>query len=127
MIKAVFLKTCFSKFKADLYINELNSRGIYSFIANEASSDLLPWGGGGYELQVDADKLDEALTIIEEMDANYEAEENFHDATKEDIEYEKIKTEREEERNSGSWLTYFVMGVAIVLLLIVYVFRNKIL
>ena len=127
MIKSVFLTSCFSKLKANLYVNELNSRGIYTFLKNEHTSEIIPLGGGGHEIHVDIDRLDEALTIIEEMDANFEKEESFHEATQEDIEYEQLKQRRALEKEKSNVRSYILLGVAIAILLIAYLFRNKIL
>lgn len=127
MIRSVLLKVCFEKIKANLYVNELNSRGIYAFIANENTSDIIPLGGGGYEVHVDIDKLDEALTIIEKMDKNYEKEEDFREATQEDIAYEKLKHERSDTKKSVSMMSYLIVGILIAMLLIVFISRNKIL
>ena len=127
MIKSVFLKSCFSKLKANLYINELNSRGIYAFLKNEHTSEIIPLGGGGHDIHVDIDRLDEALTIIEEMDANYEKEESFHEATQEDIEYEQLKQQRAVEKKKSDVRSYILLGFSIVILLIAYLLRNKIL
>ncbi len=127
MIRSVLLKKCYNKLKANLYLNELNSRGIYTFIQNEHVTDMIPFGDGGYELHVDIDKLDEALTIIEKMDSNYKEEEDFREATKEDIEYEKLKTDRAKAQNRKSVWTYIILGIAILLLLFVFLNRNEIL
>jgi hypothetical protein len=88
---------------------------------------MIPFGDGGYELHVDIDKLDEALTIIEKMDSNYKEEEDFREATKEDIEYEKLKTDRAKAQNRKSVWTYIILGIAILLLLFVFLNRNEIL
>ena len=127
MIKSVLLKKCHSKLKANLYINELNSRGIYTYISNEHTTDMIPFGDGGYELRVEIDKLDAALVIIEEMDANYKAEEEFYDATHDDINYEKLKTDRQIAKDKRQKLTYVLLALFILLLLTAYVFRNAIL
>lgn len=127
MIKSVLLKKCHSKLKADLYINELNSRGIYTYISNEHTADMIPFGEGGYELRVEIDKLDAALKVIEEMDENYVAEEEFYEATQEDIAYEKLKSERQKIKNKRDKLTYILLSLFILLLLIAYISKNSIL
>ena len=88
---------------------------------------MIPFGDGGYELRVEIDKLDAALVIIEEMDANYKAEEEFYDATHDDINYEKLKTDRQIAKDKRQKLTYVLLALFILLLLTAYVFRNAIL
>ena len=127
MIKSVLLKKCHSKLKANLYLTELNSRGIYAFISNEHTTDMIPFGDGGYELRVEITRLDDALTIIEEMDDNYQAEEEFYEATKDDIAYEKLKNDRKVAREKRDVMTYILLAIIIISIVTIYALRNRIL
>ena len=106
--------------------NARYGRGIYTFIENEHYTDMIPFGDGGYELRVEIDKLDKALTIIEEMDASFQKEEDFHEATQEDIAYEKLKNDRKEWKRKRDVFTYILLTLFIILLLASYIYRNRI-
>ena len=127
MIKSVLLKRCYDSIKAHFYVNELNSRGIYAFIFNEHVTDLIPFGDGGYLIHVNIDQLDEAATIIEELERNEQVEETFHDANHDDIAYEKLKTEREADKAKRHKITMAILVIAIALVLLKYLFDGKVL
>jgi len=127
MIKSVLLKRCYDSIKANFYINELNARGIYAFLFNEHVTDLIPFGDGGYLIHVDIDKLDEATKIIEELEANEQKEEDFRDATMDDIEYEKLKTDRAELKKKQHRITNIILIALILIVLISYFIKGSIL
>lgn len=127
MIKSVLLKRCYSSIKANFYINELNNRGIYAFLFNEHTTDLIPFGDGGYMIHVEIDKLAEASDIILELEENEKAEEDFTEATMEDIEYEKLKTEREIETKKKHKILNIIVFGSILIILISYLLKGRIL
>lgn len=127
MIQSVLLKRCYDSVKAHFYVNELNNRGIYAFIFNEHSTDLIPFGDGGYLIHVNADDLAEASDIILELEKIDSAEEDFREATIDDIEYEKLKTERAENKKKNHHITMYILIGAIVLILLSYFLRGSIL
>lgn len=126
MIQSVLLKRCYDSVKAHMYINELNNRGIYAFLFNEHSTDLIPFGDGGYLIHVNADQLDEAATIIEELEKQETKEAEFHDATMDDIEYEKLKSEQQKSNQKKHRIIMIGVIALIILILISYFITGSI-
>lgn len=69
MIKSIFLYETTDSIKANLYINELNSRGIYAFINSEHTTDIIPFVVGGYRIHVNADQFEDASELIDKLES----------------------------------------------------------
>lgn len=108
-------------------MNELKSRGIYAYLAGEHTTNLIPFGDGGYKIHVDADRLDEAMTILEEMDDNFNKEDDFREADQEEIEYEQLKNDRAVQKESRSKMSNVIIVVVILILIVLYIIRGQIL
>ncbi len=67
MIQSVFLKHFKEKSQAELFQSILQAKGIYVFIASEDNKEGL-MDSEGYELHVEINKLDQALSFIEEKE-----------------------------------------------------------
>ena len=94
MIKSILLTIVQDSMKANFIVNELNNRGIYAFINNEHTTDIIPYASNGYMIHVEMDKFEDANVFLEEIKDRDIAEPDFKEADKQDIEYEKLKTER---------------------------------
>jgi len=89
----IILKNFYFESKARLYIARLEEAGIPAFLSNVNTTTFIPFGHGGITLHVRKEDARQALAIIKELDAidsgEKPSEENFHDAEKEDILFEK--------------------------------------
>ncbi len=94
--KIITVKYFFYESQARVYAAKLNESDIPCFISNANSITAFPLGGGGIGLHVIESNSTKALQLIKEMDeANKQnIEEDFSEADKEDIEYQKSLHEK---------------------------------
>ena len=114
----VLVKKLFSESEAMIYQARLSEAGIPSFISNANMNTIFPPVAGGVGIHVHNYNEDKALVIIAELD-KLATEDNsvftHHDATMEDIMYEKSIKE-ESYRNKSFWFWLVVALVALLLM-----------
>ncbi len=92
-VRTAMVKTFTFEPEAYLYVAQLRAAGFQCFITHSYTAQLTPFGYGNIRLFVRQEQADEALELIERLDRQTPPEESFHDATLEDIEYERRKRE----------------------------------
>jgi len=108
--------------KAMLTAAKLEDAGIPTFVANTLSTVSIPMSSGGIKLKVPEGKVAEAMALLKDFQEEAIAageNEDFRDATKEDILYQKKVTESKSK--PLEWVLWIVGGVIIVILLRAYV------
>jgi len=122
--KMVLLKKFYSPTETSLYQARLNEIGIDSFLSNSNVTGLMPFGDGGYHLHVRSSDLEEASKIVKQLDIQNQTplDEDFRDATLEDIEYQK-----ELNNQNGPLIKdvlWAIVGILFFLGLAIYLYRE---
>lgn len=122
----ITLKFFYIHSQAELYAVRLRSEGIKCFVSNAHTSTLIPLGQGGIGLHVNKQDAERATEIVNSLDLlnRTDPEENFYDADKDDILYEKEK--RSKNFNRKSPLVVLLIGLLIILLLVMIIVRLRI-
>ena len=119
-VQIIVIKHFFAESQARLYAAHLKDAGIPSFISNANIMATLPLGGGGgIPLHIKASDAVAAQRVISRLDFQAEKEleeQNFHDATKEDILY--LQAVHEEQNGNSKKGLWFWLVLTVVLLLI---------
>ena len=104
-VQIIVIKHFFAESQARLYAAHLKDAGIPSFISNANIMATLPLGGGGgIPLHIKASDAVAAQRVISRLDFQAEKEleeQNFHDATKEDILYLQAVHEEQNGNNTN--------------------------
>jgi tetrahydromethanopterin S-methyltransferase subunit F len=119
----VIIRRFYSNVEANIYFLQLQDSGIACFLSQENISTILPLADGGVFLNVASDQIPEANELISKIDQeneNNKKDENFRDATVEDIYYEKEIVEYN-KRLEGGWLNGEIVMVVIFMLFVVTV------
>ncbi len=119
-VKVVVIKSFYWESKAYLYAARLKEAGIPSFISNSNINSVLHIDVGGIKLNVRAQDVEAAAEIVRKMDeAQKDEEESFHDADKEEIEYEKeVAGNRIEAVEDRGFSAKVVIAIFVVLILL---------
>lgn len=115
--RIIAIKYFYFESQARLYAARLNEAGIRSFVSNANTITAFPLGEGGIGLHIREDDTEDAVNIIREMDKNNRSEPqniSFHDADKEDIEYEKQLAERKNKIDPVFSIIVFILFLLIV-------------
>ena len=94
--KICVVKYFYNESQAYLYAARLTEAGIKNFISNTNTSTIFPFAGGGISVHVKERDLSAAKSIIEKLDERKSADEgfqDFHDADRAEILYEKAISE----------------------------------
>ncbi len=120
----VLLKKFYSSTETSLYQARLNEVGIDSFLSNSNVTGLMPFGDGGYHLHVRAADLEEATKIVNQLDKQNQTplDEDFRDATMEDIEYQKELNSKNDPIFTN--LIWAIIGILILLGLALYLYKD---
>lgn len=113
----------YSQVEANIYYIRLKEAGINCFLSQENISTILPLSDGGVFLHVSTDELASAYDVIQQIDKEKEEhkkDQDFRDATKEDIYYEK-KVVEYEKKLEGGWIDNNIVSVVIFMLFFVVV------
>ena len=123
------LRRFYSNIEANIYLIKLKEGGINCFLSSENISTILPLSDGGVLLNVAEDQLEEAVDLLAQINAE-EMEvvqnEDFRDATKEDIYYTKKVKDREQWLNGG-WVNMDIVSSGLVvafILVVIFVVIN---
>lgn len=117
------IRRFYSSVEANIFFLQLQDAGIACFLSHENISTILPLSDGGVFLNVAASQIVEAKELMQKIDVEKvenKKQENFRDATKEDIFYEKEVVEYE-KRLQGGWLTGEIVMVVIFMLFFITV------
>lgn len=118
MIKSILLTTVQDSIKANFIVNQLTNQGIYAFINNEHTTDIIPYASSGYQIHVELDKYEEASEFLDEIKDKDLAEPDFKEADEQDIEYEKLKSQRKAMiQKSQRIFLWVVFAIATALLI----------
>ncbi len=117
------IKRFYSDIEANIYFLKFQEAGIQCFLSSENISTILPLSDGGVFLNVAENQFHESILLIkaiEEDQLNNIENEDFKDATKEDIYYNKKVIEHENWLNSG-WIDNNFVSAFIFLLFIIVI------
>ncbi|WP_235297877.1 hypothetical protein [Portibacter marinus] len=117
------IRRFYSNVEAKIYFLRLQEAGIHCFLSQENISTILPLSDGGVFLNVATDDLEKAVELMSVIDQEKEDNKNnqdFREATKEDIYYEKSVLEHEKKLESG-WLNGDVVSVVILMMFFVVI------
>jgi tetrahydromethanopterin S-methyltransferase subunit F len=117
----IIIRRFYSNIEANIYFLQLQDAGIACFLSQENISTILPLADGGVFLNVASDQVEEANELMSKIDLEKEKnkkEENFRDATVEDIYYEKEVVEYN-KRLEGGWLNGDIVMVVIFMLFVI--------
>ncbi len=88
----IIVKKTFAESQAMIYQARLKEAGIPCFVSNQNMNTVFPTIGGGISIHIHKEYEEQAIEIIKHVDS-LAVEDNsvftHHDATKEDIDYEK--------------------------------------
>ena len=89
--RMILLKKFYNPTEISLYQARLKESGIESFLSNTNVTGLMPFGDGGYHLHIKESDLEGAALLVRQLDRQNQEplDEDFRDATLEDIEYQK--------------------------------------
>ena len=125
------IRKFYNESEATLYKIRLEDQGISCFISNAISSTILPFNDGGVILHVKDTDIEEALTIIENIDKEtaLPKDEDFKDADMGDIFYEKSRYDHEmrlEKSDKRELWIFYALIIAILIYVVLYFFiTNK--
>lgn len=117
------IKRFYSNVEANIYYLRMQKAGIICFLSNENISTILPLSDGGVLLNVSVDQLEEANEIIELIDRENTVDvdkQDFREANKEDILYEKKISEHEKWLESG-WIDKKTVSTILLVLFVIIV------
>jgi len=117
------IRRFYSNVEANIYYLKLENAGINCFLSQENISTILPLSDGGVFLNVANQDLQIAAELLKDIDNQKEvnkSSQDFREATKEDIYYEKKVLEYENKLNK-SWLNYDIVSVVIFMLFFIVV------
>ncbi len=117
------IKRFYSEVQANIYFIRLKESGIKCFLSSENMSSVLPLGDGGFMLNVALDQFEDAVEIIHLIDQEQKEniqKQDFREATKEDILYEKQVAEYESWLNSG-WVNKKMVSFLLLVLFMVVI------
>ena len=118
-VKVVIVKYFFLESIARLYSARLREAGVPSFIGNANAITAFPLGGGGITLHVREKDLPVAKKIVDELDlqAKTPVEEDFRDASQEDIDFQRtLQAEQDPSRSYPLLITFFVFIIIVIIL-----------
>ena len=125
----MILRRFYSNIEANIYLIRMKEAGINCFLSSDNISTILPLSDGGVLLNVSEDQIHEAANLLVQINAE-EMEvvqnEDFRDATKEDIYYTKMVKDREKWLNGG-WVNVDIVSAALVVaffIVIIFVVIN---
>ncbi len=110
--RIIAIKYFYFESQARLYAARLKEAGIRSFVSNANTITAFPLGEGGIGLHIREDDTEDAVPIIREMDKNNRNEPqniSFHDADREDIEYEKQLAEKRNKIHPVFTIIVFIL------------------
>lgn len=113
-VKVVVARYFYFDSEAYLYAARLRESGINCFVSNSNAIAAVPLGNGGIGLHVKEQDLQEALSLIKEIDQQEPIEQDFREADHEDIAYERAVN----EKKSSSNISLIVFVLIVVSLLI---------
>ncbi len=119
----VTIKYVSDSLKGQLMLSALADKGIQALQIHDTLSTVLPLGIGSSQIQVKPDFVEEAIRIIADVEAKFveRPEDDFREASKEDIFYEKsINDEEEKLKNANILPMYIVFAILIVGLVVAY-------
>lgn len=119
------LKRFYSNVEANIYLLKLKEEGINCFLSDENISTILPLSDGGASLNVAEDQIPIAIGIMEKISNENKLssdDEDFRDATMDDILYKKKINDHEEWLDSGWVNMESITAIFVVLFFIVIVF-----
>ncbi len=125
--KIIAIKYFYLESQAALYAARLKEHHIKCFISNTNAITAFPLGDGGIGLHIREIDKEEALLLIKQLDdQNLIDPQNisFHEADHEDIAYEKLLSER---KNNRKPLLFLVFIIIVLLLSRAYMRANGIL
>ena len=108
-IETAMVKTFTFEGEAHLYAAQLRAAGIVCFIAESSTSNLTPFVYGNIRLFVRKVDCAEAMRIIADLDKQEAPEEDFREATREDIEYERRKHELPIQISSAGYVVLLLV------------------
>lgn len=113
----VLLKQFYLESEASIYTARLRDAGIKAFLQNDTAYVMLPVGEKGIRLFVPVSDVAYAMEIVQEMDQNktQPLEESFHDASLEDILYQKSLHEGQVSKR----MMYVAIVMSVILILYV--------
>jgi hypothetical protein len=105
---------------ASLYQAKLADANIQSFLSNQHTSNLIPFGDGGILLHVKKLDLERSVEIIKATHADFlnRPKGEFYDADLGDIEYEKSVLSQEERLTNANKISFKSTLILVVLGLI---------
>lgn len=116
--------------RANLMVSVLNQENIDAYITNDTMATMLPIQNSGYIVRVRERDLIAAQEIIADFEGkiNTRVEEDFRDADKDDIEYQKELIENEEivGKANSTQLLYLLFVVILGLSIAAVCFHFKI-
>ncbi len=113
----------YSNVEANIYYLRLTEGGINCFLSQENISTILPLSDGGVVLNVVLEQVDESLLLMKDIESDIETNkvsQDFREATKEDIYYEKEVVEYEKKLDGG-WIDNNIVSVVIFMLFFIVV------
>ena len=123
----IIIKKFYSEQIARLYESRLQDAGIPCFLSNTTTTTLVPFGDGGVSLHVQETDVDRAMKVIRELDSNQDRipEEDFSNASLEDIEYAREVHEYEVLSRQKPWqsrsfiflLIFFILVLVLSIIL----------
>lgn len=114
----IIVKKTFAESQAMIYQARLNEAGIPCFVSNQNMNTVFPTIGGGIAIHVPKEYEEQAIEIINHVDS-LAVEDNsvftHHDATIEDIDYEKKVSEGYYNRKTfWPWIAAILVGLIII-------------
>ena len=110
--RIIAIKYFYFESQARLYAARLKGAGIRSFVSNANTITAFPLGEGGIGLHIREDDTKDAVHIIREMDQNNRIgpqNVSYHDADKDDIEYEKQLAQRKNKIHPAFTVIVFIL------------------
>lgn len=127
-VEFVTVKTSNETLKMNLILNKLEHAGIKSILIHDNMSTLLPLNLGKSQIQVPKQYQEKALKIISEFERNESThiDQDFRDATLEDIHFEESVQLHNEKLKKANKLPIYIIIFGIIVFLMVFLLNSQI-
>ena len=119
-VKVILIKRYVFSNEAYLAAASLKAAGIDCFVGNSTMGTLVTFSEGSFTLHINEKDQEAAISLLKDFENPLPSEEDFRDASQEDIEYEKQVREQEELVEKAS--PKMAMKLLIALLIFTLIF-----